>query len=63
MSPEQALGEVNEPGRATDAYRLGATLNALLTNRPPIVEDDLATVLRKVEDGRTQGVWIPFGFP
>ena len=37
------------------------TLNALLTNRPPIVEDDLSTRLRKVEDGRTLGVGIPLG--
>ena len=51
MSPEQALGKVSELGPATDVYSLGATLYALLTNHPPIEDDNLATVLHKVQSG------------
>jgi serine/threonine protein kinase len=51
MSPEQASGRVAELGPATDVYSLGATLYALLTNRPPIEEDNLAMVLHKVQSG------------
>ena len=51
MSPEQAMGKVAELGPATDVYSLGATLYALLINRPPILDEDLATALQKVQSG------------
>ncbi len=51
MSPEQAAGKVDELGPATDVYSLGATLFALLMNRPPVRGADTAEVLRKVQRG------------
>ena len=35
MSPEAARGEVDSLNKASDVYSLGATLYAVLTNRPP----------------------------
>jgi tetratricopeptide (TPR) repeat protein len=55
MSPEQARGEVEELGPATDVYSLGATLYALLTGRPPVQGRDTADILEKVR----QGDWPP----
>lgn len=51
MSPEQAAGRLEELGRASDVYSLGATLFYLLTNRAPIIEDNLELCLAKVQIG------------
>jgi serine/threonine-protein kinase len=48
MSPEQAAGNLDDLGPATDVYSLGATLFHLLTGRPAFTEKDLDEVLVKV---------------
>ncbi len=55
MSPEQARGEVNAPGPATDVYSLGATLYAVLAGQAPVRGRDTAEILEKVR----QGNWPP----
>src|SRR4051794_41268596 len=51
MSPEQAAGEVDRLGPASDVYSLGATLYCLLTGKAPFEGDDLGAVLRAVRGG------------
>jgi tetratricopeptide (TPR) repeat protein len=51
MSPEQAAGQANAVGAATDVYGLGATLYAFLTGRPPL-EGTTAEVLETVRQGK-----------
>jgi eukaryotic-like serine/threonine-protein kinase len=50
MSPEQAAGEIDRLGPATDVYSLGATLYYVLAGKTPF-EGDVAEVLRKVGRG------------
>ncbi len=55
MSPEQAAGQLDHLGPASDIYSLGATLYFVLTGRPPFEQDkDLVELLRKVEHGEFQ---------
>jgi WD40 repeat protein/serine/threonine protein kinase len=51
MSPEQAAGRLDLLGPASDVYGLGATLYYVLTGQPPVVTDDVADVLRRVQAG------------
>src|SRR5262249_57559993 len=51
MSPEQAAGELDAMGPASDVYSLGAALYVLLANRPPFV-GETADVLQDVQRGR-----------
>jgi tetratricopeptide (TPR) repeat protein len=56
MSPEQAGGGgVAQLGPATDVYSLGATLYAVLTDRPPVQGRDTPEVLENVRRGN----WPP----
>ncbi len=51
MSPEQAAGQLDQMGPASDVYSLGATLYYLLTGRPPIEDSGLLKLLIRVQEG------------
>jgi eukaryotic-like serine/threonine-protein kinase len=51
MSPEQAVGDLDQLGPRSDVYSLGSTLFSLLTGKPPYHGEDVFEVLRKVQRG------------
>ena len=51
MPPEQAAGQLDQFGPASDVYSLGATLYHVLAGRPPVTDKDVHSLLRKVQEG------------
>lgn len=51
MSPEQAAGQLDKIGPASDVYSLGATLYCILTCRAAFEEPDVRVVLHNVQRG------------
>ena len=51
MSPEQAAGDLDKLGPASDVYSLGATLYCVLTGRAPFGGRDIGEVLGRVRRG------------
>ncbi len=52
MSPEQAAGEHDRIGPASDIYSLGATLYEILAGTPPVEGKEVLQVMQNVADGK-----------
>ena len=51
MSPEQAKGDLDAMGPASDVYSLGATLYCILCNTAPFTRGKLDSILKQVQEG------------
>ena len=51
MAPEQATGATDQFDARTDIYALGAILCHMLTLEPPVLGDDVGTILQSVAAG------------
>jgi serine/threonine-protein kinase len=56
MSPEQASGQLDQLGPATDVYGLGATLFYLLGGSPPVQGNTVAETLNCVQKGELRNL-------
>jgi serine/threonine-protein kinase len=51
MPPEQAAGNLEQPGPSSDIYALGVMLFEIVSGDIPLAGKDLATMLAKIRRG------------
>jgi tetratricopeptide (TPR) repeat protein/predicted Ser/Thr protein kinase len=62
-APEQAFGQIDAIGPATDVYGLGGTLFALLTGRPPHEAESLVQILAATQESKPAPSSLAPGVP
>ena len=56
MAPEQATGNTDDVGIASDIYALGGILHAMLTLRPPHGGDSCEEILERIQSGERERI-------